>query len=103
MPKTPYHIARQEHLGDMLNRLQSLGELAWEWGYENRRAIFWVTESGQRRQKLNTRQAEDFVVELCNQRNIVWLPVPHPGGEQQLAETLLNIERLEQTKIDEEA
>jgi hypothetical protein len=96
MPNNPYHIARQEHLGDMLDHLRDLGLLAWEWGYENRRAIFWVTKTGQTRRKLDTKRAEDLALNLCKQQGIVWLPVPHPGGESQLTETLRKMEEIKQ-------
>ncbi len=37
-----YQIARQRHLGDMLDRLQRLGVLRWRWDYADRRAIYWI-------------------------------------------------------------
>jgi hypothetical protein len=86
----------------MLDELQTRGLLAWEWGYEVRpgrdtgSAVYWVTEPGQRRRKLDTRRAEELALKLCNQQGIVWLPVPHPGGETQRAETLRRIEALKQ-------
>jgi hypothetical protein len=45
---------------------------------------------------LGTKQAEDLAVRLCQRENIVWLPVPHPGGEADLAETRRKIEVLRQ-------
>jgi hypothetical protein len=102
MARSPYHIARQEHLGDMLDELQARGLLAWEWDYEVRpgrdtgSAVYWVTELRQRRRKLDTKRAEDLAVRLCNQHGIVWLPVPHPGGEIQRTATLRRIEALKQ-------
>lgn len=94
MARPPYHIARQEHLGDILDQLQGLGLLTWEWDYENRSAIYWIIEPGQQRRKLGTRQAEVLAEALCRQQGIAWLPVPPPGGETQRAETLLKIEEL---------
>ena len=102
MPRSPYRIARQEHLGDMLDRLQGLGLLTWKWDYEVRKgresgsAVYWVTEPGRRRRKLDTKRAEELAVGLCQQENIVWLPVPYPGGETHRAETLRKIEELQQ-------
>jgi hypothetical protein len=94
MPKSPYRIARQEHLGNMLDQLQGLGLLTWEWGYENHSAVYWIAEIGHQRRKFDTRRAELLALKLCEQQGIVWLPVPHPGGEVQLAVTLRNIEDL---------
>lgn len=87
MAKSPYRTARQEHVGDMLDELRDLGLLVWDWAYENSRAIYWVTESGRDKRKLDIKKAEKLVLELCNQQAIVWLPVPHPGGEDLRAET----------------
>lgn len=101
MARSPYRIARQEHLGDMLDRLQRLGLLTWRWDYEVRKgrgtgsAIYWVTEPGQRMRKLDTKQAEELALRLCKQESIVWLAVPNPGGETQRDETLRKIEQLQ--------
>jgi len=84
----------------MLDQLQSLGLLTWKWGYEVRQghetgsAIYWVTEPGRHTQKLDTKRAEELALKLCKQEGIVWLPVPHPGGETLRAETLRKIEEL---------
>lgn len=94
MARSPYRIARQEHLGDVLDRLQELGLIAWRWDYENSSAVYWVTQSGRGQRKLGTKKAEDLVLELCKQQAIVWLPVPSPGGEKQRAETLRKIAEL---------
>jgi hypothetical protein len=109
MPKHPYRIARQEHLGNMLDQLQSFGLLTWAWDYEIRpgretgSAIYWVTEPGQGKHKLDTRRAEELTLRLCHQQGIVWLPVPPPGGKTQLAETLRKIEALKQGTRSAEA
>jgi hypothetical protein len=101
MPRRPYHIARQEHLGDVLDRLQDLSLITWKWDYEVRKgresgsAVYWVTEPGRRRRKLDTKRAEELALRLCQQESIVWLAVPHPGGETQRAETLRKIEDLQ--------
>jgi hypothetical protein len=98
MPRKPYRVARQEHLGDMLDHLESLDLLTWGWDYndEDRRAIYWVTEQGRATQKLDTRRAEELALKLCGQQGIVWLPVPQPGGKTQRTETLRRIEELKQ-------
>jgi hypothetical protein len=92
--RSPYRIARQEHVGDMLDELQDLGLLDWHWDYENSSAVYWVTESGQSKRKLGTKQAEELVLKLCKQQAIVWLPVPPPGGEDQRANTLRKMAEL---------
>lgn len=95
MAKSPYRIARQEHVAGMLDELQELGVLVWHWDYENSSAIYWVTKSGHDRRKLGTKQAEALVGELCQQEGIAWLPVPPPGGEKERAETLRQIAELQ--------
>lgn len=95
MAKSPYRIARQEHVAEMLDELQERGALVWQWDYENSSAIYWVTKPGRDRRKLGTKQAETLVSELCQQEGIVWLPVPPPGGEKQRAETLRQIAALQ--------
>lgn len=100
MPRRPYRIARQEHLGNMLDQLQDRGLLTWAWDYEFRHghgtgsAVYWVTEAGQRKRKLDTKRAEELVLELCRRQGIVWLAVPHPGNESLRRETLRKIEEL---------
>src|SRR6266511_4061999 len=74
MPKSPYRIARQEHLGNMLDHLQGLGLLTWEWGYESHSAVYWVTEIGHQIRKLDTRRAELLALKLCKHQGIIWLP-----------------------------
>jgi hypothetical protein len=92
--RSPYRIARQEHVGDMLDELQDLGLLDWRWAYENSSAVYWVTESGRGKRKLGTKKVEELVLELCRQQAIVWLPVLPPGGEELRAETLRKIAEL---------
>lgn len=92
--RSPYRIARQEHVGDMLDKLQDQGLLEWRWAYENSSAIYWITQPGRGRRKLGTKKAEELVLELCGQQGIVWLPVPPPGGEDQRIETLRKIGEL---------
>lgn len=92
--KSPYRIARQEHVAEMLDELQDRGLIEWQWDYENSSAIYWVRTRGGDRRKLGTKQAETFVEKLCQQEGIVWLPVPPPGGEKQRDETLRRIATL---------
>lgn len=96
MAKPPYHTARQEHLAEILDFL-SEGRfyvagldhqriLYWEWDYdiENRRAIWKIKFRHQDPwETYDTRAAEDLVMEICEDEGIVWLPVPHPGGEKE--------------------
>ena len=97
MARSPYRIARQEHLGDMLDRLQRLGLLTWRFEYEvqTSSAIYWVTEPGQRMRRLGTKGAEELALRLCKQEGIVWLAVTNPGGEIERADTLRKIEQLQ--------
>jgi hypothetical protein len=85
MAHRPYHIARQQHLGDTLDELARRGRLSWRWDYANRRAIYHVTLAGQSERQLDTRAAERVVQAECDALGIRWRPVPHPGGEDQLA------------------
>ncbi|MFI6791871.1 hypothetical protein ACIBG4_31535 [Nonomuraea sp. NPDC050383] len=82
----------------MLDYLATLELLVWQWEYyqPRRRAIYWVTESGKVVRPLETKRAEILVQRLCDQRGIVWLPVPSPGGELERAETLRRIDQLKQ-------
>jgi|GEM_PF-6070799 len=84
MARDPYHIARQEHLGDALDGLQARGYLTWAWDYQGRRAVYWVGEPpGTEPRSLDTRQAEDLVQRHYDALGEPWRPVPHPGGESQ--------------------
>jgi hypothetical protein len=84
--RKPYHIARQEHLGDALDDLQSRGRLRWRWDYDSdrRRAIFWVAENTENDlQPLDTAAAENLVLRHYAELDEPWRSVPHPGGEGQ--------------------
>jgi hypothetical protein len=83
MARPPYRIARQEHLGDALDRLALAGRLTWRWDYAGSRAIFHVQMPGQEQQALDTRSAEQVVRAEMKAIREFWLPVPHPGGESQ--------------------
>lgn len=85
MTRHPYRIARQEHLGDMLDTLAEDASLRWKWDYDNakRRAIFNIKLPNRSWQALDTKKAEYVVQAECNELGIRWRPVPHPGGESQ--------------------
>ncbi|WP_326956889.1 hypothetical protein [Amycolatopsis sp. NBC_01286] len=84
-----YRIARQRHLGEMLDRLQADGVVRWRFDYDHAqsRAIYWVAEGDGEQKRYDTRSAERLVQKLCDDRQIVWKAVPPPGGERQFAET----------------
>ena len=89
MASHSYRIARQEHLGEMLDRLEGRGRLRWRWEYDtaNGRAIFHVDQDGTSR-ALVTRDAEQVAQSECDALGIRWKPVPHPGGEDQRRKVL---------------
>ncbi|MFI7470654.1 hypothetical protein [Nonomuraea sp. NPDC049646] len=89
----------------MLDYLATLELLVWQWEYDQprKRAIYWITEPGKVVRPLETRRAENLVQKLCDQRGIVWLPVPSPGGELERAKTLRRIEQLKQGMQSREA
>jgi len=84
MARPPYHIARQEHVGDALDDLQRRGYLTWRWEYDNAnsRAIYKITVTGEAVQTLDTKSAEGLVQHYYTQLGVRWIPVPHPGGER---------------------
>ena len=90
MARPPYRIARQQHLGDALGGLAAGGYLTWRWEYDTarRRAIFCIAMPDAAENAYDTRAAEVLVQQLNDQRGVLWFPVPAPGGEAQLAETL---------------
>jgi hypothetical protein len=105
MARQPYRIARQEHLGDMLDRLRDLGLLEWRWDYEyprgqpgSGRAVYWITLRSEHEEKYDTKRAEVLVQELCDQQDIIWRPVPPPGGEVQREEVERWIAEQEQAR-----
>jgi hypothetical protein len=89
-PALPNRIARQQHLGDALDELATGGHLTWRWEYDTvrRRAIFCIAMPDATENAYDTRAAEVLVQRLNDQRGLRWFPVPAPGGEAQLAETL---------------
>lgn len=88
MARPPYHIARQEHVGDMLDHLRELGRLVWRWGYADRSAISHVCQNGGEWEALGTKAAEQVAQAECDALSIRWKPVPHPGGEAQRAKVV---------------
>ena len=86
MVRVPYRIARQQHLGEALDSLATLGQLSWRWEYDvaRSRAVFNVTLPGENEEALDTRTAEALVQRLMADVGFRWIPVPHPGGERQL-------------------
>ena len=96
MARKPYLIARQEHLGDMLDVLARLGGLSWKWEYDdaNRRAIYWIALGNGPRKHFDTKRAEELVQSLCDERGIIWVPVAHPGGEEQRTKALAKMAAL---------
>ena len=90
MPRPPYHLARQEHVGDALDDLQSRGLLRWRWDYdtERSRALFRICEVGSRWNVFHTADAERIAQAWYEELGEPWKPVPHPGGERHRAATL---------------
>ena len=88
MARHPYHVARQQHLGDALDDLKARGKLDWRWDYADRRAIFRIQMTGSDWIARDTRAAEQLVQAEYDKTGIRWKAVAHPGGEDQLAETL---------------
>jgi len=82
-----YPIARQRHLGDLLDRLQVAGLLTWQWGYSGSSAQYTILEPGWDPRTLGTKAAEEVAARIVLQTGEVWFPVPHPGGVNQLRET----------------
>ena len=78
----PYRLARQEHVGDMLDELARRGRLGWKWDYnfEKSRAIYRVAIVD-KILVLDTKKAEELVQRECDELGIRWKPVPHPGGQ----------------------
>ena len=88
MARSPYHIARQQHLGDALDDLTSQGMLDWQWDYADRRAIYRIRKGDGVRETHDTRSAEQLVQAQYDELGTRWKAVPHPGGEKEFAETV---------------
>lgn len=93
VPK-PYHIHRQWHLGEFLDELASAGHLQWKWSYKNSRAEYTVTEPGKTPRLLDTKLAEQLAQRIANREHIIWIPVPHYGGEDKWHETKAKIDAM---------
>ena len=90
--KHPYRIARQEHLGDFLDELQTAGLIDWVWSYRGSSAEYTITEHGKQPRLYGTREAELLAERYAARAATVWFPVPNPGGRNQLTETLKRME-----------
>lgn len=89
MARSPYKIARQEHVGDFLDELQARGLLTWEWDYDvpKSTALYFVALPGQPRKRYFTKEVEELAQSIASDQQIVWVPVKNPGGVNQLAVT----------------
>jgi hypothetical protein len=92
----PYKEHRAWHLANMLDALTAEGELSWKYSYdrEKSRALFSITIPGQQSRTLHTQDAEGVAQKLANKRKMVWIPVPHHGGERQWNETVARIDSM---------
>ncbi|MEB0266404.1 hypothetical protein [Cryobacterium sp. 10I5] len=90
--KHPYRIARQAHLGDFLDELQTAGLIAWVWSYPGSSGEYTITENGKQPRLYGTREAELLAERYAARAATVWFPVPHPGGRDQLTETQKRME-----------
>ena len=86
--KHPYRIARQKHLGDFLDELQARGLITWVWSYSGSSAEYTISEPDKEPRLYGTRDAEQLAERYAALTGQVWFPVPSPGGQTQLAETL---------------
>ncbi|MDX3030874.1 hypothetical protein PV421_36200 [Streptomyces scabiei] len=101
-PMTSGKNARQRHLVDMLDELQSQGWLSWHGEYLLRAgattttALWWISRYPLPKhvhQWYLTRDAETLVSDLCKAVGIVWEPVPAPGGAAELAQALARMKQ----------
>lgn len=91
-PRYRYRSERQRHIGDALEallgrRLISEWRLVfahpptrnpWDPPPSSALAWFYITDGS--RQRYKTREAEQFIENLCRKNGIEWSPVPPPGG-----------------------
>ena len=56
--------------------------------------MFHVSLLGQVERALDTKSAESLVLQHYSELGVGWLPVPHPGGERQLEQTLQRMAKL---------
>jgi len=85
MAQYPYRIARQEHIGDMLDEFQNMGLVGWRFYYDSHKstAYYYISVANRPEDRYDTKSVEVFVQNLCDREGIIWRPVPHPGGEEQ--------------------
>lgn len=95
--KDPYRVHRQMHLGDFLDQLQLEKMLTWSWGYENKRALFNITEPAGSRVTYQIKDAEAVALRIARREGIPWIPVPNPGNIDLYQETQAKIALLKQT------
>lgn len=86
---------RQMHIGDMLDELSRRGVLKWRWEHKNSTAAYWITFPGKQEKRYETKEAEEIVQELTNERHIVWIPVPHYGSKENWEKTLTRMQQME--------
>ena len=90
MARNAYRNPRQQHLVNALDDLARRELLSWRWEYDQRRnrVVFHLLMPGQPEQELYTRSVERVVQALYQGAGLCWLPVPHPGGQAELDDTL---------------
>lgn len=93
----PYHLPRQVWLGQALDDLARRGRLRWGWAYDTvvSRAKWMIAEPGRPTVTLLIKQAEQLVQRHYDELGVAWMPVAHPGGQEELDEVrrLLGVER----------
>ncbi|MET4901693.1 MULTISPECIES: hypothetical protein [unclassified Paenarthrobacter] len=92
--KDPYRVHRQMHLGDFLDQLEDKKMLTWSWGYENKRALFKITEPERKSVTYQIKEAEAVALRIAARENIPWIPVPNPGNIDLYRETKAKISRM---------
>ncbi|WP_194522364.1 hypothetical protein [Cellulosimicrobium sp. JZ28] len=80
--RRPYKIARQQHLGEFLDYLESAGYLRWSLRHDGSTAVWIVSEGGRSPREYQTRQAEKLAERIAEWVPIYWRPVPSPGGKE---------------------
>lgn len=97
----PYRLHRTWHLAKMLDVLQEKGELTWKYSYdnENSRALFMITAPDGQSKTFHTKPAEELAQKLANKLKIVWIPVPHYGGEENWDKTAAQIAAMKKGEI----
>jgi hypothetical protein len=94
-------VARQIHIANYLERLGSRAFRQVHFslkGSDRGRALWRVTYPSGDVASYETPEIEALIGHYCRGRDIVWLPVPHPGGVTQLEETFVKIEEVERRR-----